>query len=130
MPKYCFALLLAASCAFAGPPTLRLGDNVRPVRYRASLTVIPQQDNFTGTIEIDLDVQKPTDIIWLNGRHLTIDPAKLVAGGHTLVAKTQTSGTEFIGFAFKSAIPVRAGPTAHRLSRQTSTSRAATDSSN
>jgi alanyl aminopeptidase len=83
------------------------------VRYRASLTVIPQQDSFTGTIEIDLDVHKPTDTIWLNGRHLTIDAAKLTAGGHTLVGKAQTSGTEFVGFTFLSAIPV--GPAKLRI---------------
>lgn len=108
MPKYCFALLLAASCAFAEPPKLCLGDGVRPVRYRLDLTVIPQQDDFTGRIEIDLDVRQPTDVVWLNARNLTIDAAKLAVGGRTLAAKVQTSGTEFIGLAFPSAIPAAA----------------------
>src|ERR1039458_7241116 len=64
--KSCFTVLLLAICAFAEPPKLRLGDDVRPVRYRLDLTVIPQQDTFTGKIEIDMDVRKPTDVVWLN----------------------------------------------------------------
>src|ERR1017187_9165106 len=108
MPKPCLAFLLLAACAAAEPPKLRLGDDVRPVSYRLDLTVIPQQDTFTGTIEIDLQVRKATDVIWLNARDLTIDTAQLTAGGRTLAAKVETSGTEFAGFAAASAIP--AGP--------------------
>jgi alanyl aminopeptidase len=113
MPKSCFAFLLVAVCAFAGPPTLRLGDDVRPVRYRLDLTVIPQQDTFTGKIEIDLEVRKPTDVVWLNSRGLTIDAAELTTGGRALSAKVQTSGTEFAGFTAASAIP--AGPAQLRI---------------
>ena len=105
MTKPCFTFLLLATCAFAQPPKLRLGDDVRPVRYRLDLTVIPQQDTFTGKIEIDLDVRKPTDVVWLNARDLTIDAAQLSVSGRTVAAKVQTSGTEFAGFAAASAIP-------------------------
>src|ERR1017187_3181846 len=113
MSKSCFTVLLLAICAFAEPPKLRLGDDVRPVRYRLDLTVIPQQDTFTGKIEIDLEVSKPTDVVWLNARDLTIDTAQLTAGGRTLAAKVQTSRTEFAGFAIASAIP--AGPAQLRI---------------
>ena len=30
----------------AGPPTLRLPDTIRPVRYRPTLTIVPDQDGF------------------------------------------------------------------------------------
>ncbi|HKC59672.1 MAG TPA: hypothetical protein VKB92_06280, partial [Myxococcales bacterium] len=40
----------------AQPPSLRLPVTVRPVRYRPTLTIVPDQDGFSGTIEIDLDV--------------------------------------------------------------------------
>jgi alanyl aminopeptidase len=113
MSKSCFTVLLLAICAAAEPPKLRLGDDVRPVRYRLDLTVIPQQDTFTGKIEIDMDVRKPTDVVWLNARDLTIDTAQLTAGGRTLAVKVQTSGTEFAGFAIASAIP--AGPAQLRI---------------
>ncbi|HXM42841.1 MAG TPA: M1 family metallopeptidase [Bryobacteraceae bacterium] len=113
MTKPCFALLLLATCAFAEPPKLRLPDDVRPVRYRADLTVIPQQDAFTGKIEIDLDVRKPADVIWLNARNLTIDTAEVTSGGQTHAAKVQTGGDNFAGFAPASQIP--AGPAQLRI---------------
>jgi len=114
MPKACLlAILLLATCALAEPPKLRLGDDVRPVRYRLDLTVIPQQDTFSGKIEIDMEVRKPTDIIWLNARDLTIDSAQLTMGGRTLAAIVQASGGQFAGFAAGSAIP--AGPAQLRI---------------
>ena len=113
MPKSCIAFLLLATCAFAEAPKLRLGDDVRPVRYRLDLTIVPQQDTFTGKIEIDLEVRKPVDVIWLNARDLTVDTAELTAGGRTVPAKAQTSGTQFAGFAVPSAIP--AGPAQLRI---------------
>jgi cytosol alanyl aminopeptidase len=113
MSKSCLAVLLMAACAFAEPPKLRLGGDVRPVRYRLDLTVIPQQDNFTGKIEIDLQVVKPTDVVWLNARALMIDKAEVTAGGSTVAAKVQTSGTEFAGFTVPAALP--AGPAQLRI---------------
>jgi alanyl aminopeptidase len=113
MTKPCFALILLAACAAAAPPTLRLGDDVRPVRYRLDLTIVPQQDGFTGKIEIDLDIRKPTDTVWLNARDLTVDSAQLTAGGSSQAVKAQTSGTEFVGFAAASPIP--AGPAQLRI---------------
>lgn len=113
MTKSCIAFLLLATCALAEPPKLRLGSDVRPVRYRLDLTIVPQQDTFTGKIEIDLEVGKPTDVVWLNARGLTVDAAEVTAGGHTMPAKAQTSGTEFVGFAAESAIP--AGPAKLRI---------------
>jgi alanyl aminopeptidase len=113
MPKSCLAILLLSICAFAEPPKLRLGDDVRPVRYRLDLTVVPQQDTFTGTIEIDLQVRKPTDVVWLNARDLTIDAAQLTVGGRTQAAKVETSGGQFAGFTAGSAIP--AGPAQLRI---------------
>jgi len=114
MSKSYFAILLLTFCAFAEPPKLRLGSDVQPVRYRLDLTVIPQQDTFTGIIEIDLDVRKPTEVVWLNGRGLTIDAAQIsVAAGPALAAKVQISGTEFAGFAANSPIP--AGPAHLRI---------------
>jgi alanyl aminopeptidase len=86
---------------------------VRPVRYRLNLTIISQKDTFTGKIEIDLDIRKPLDTIWLNARDLTFDSARLTVGGRTLAAKVQTSGTEFAGFSAPSTIP--AGPAQLRI---------------
>jgi alanyl aminopeptidase len=113
MTKSFFAFLLLATCALAEPPKVRLGEDVRPVRYSLDLTIVPQQDTFNGKIDIDLEVHKPTDTVWLNSRGLTIDSAELTAGGPAMPAKAQTSGSEFVGFAVPSAIP--AGPAQLRI---------------
>ena len=106
MLKHFLALVsLASLTSAAEPPKLRLGEDVRPVRYRLDLTILPQQDNFSGAVEIDIDIRKPTDLIWLNARDLKIDDAKLVTSSATLAAKVEPGGKEFAGFAFPSAVP-------------------------
>ncbi|HUE04955.1 MAG TPA: M1 family metallopeptidase [Bryobacteraceae bacterium] len=113
MKKICCFFLLLAGWVFGEPPKLRLPGDVQPVRYRLDLTIVPQQDGFSGKIEIDLDVHKPTDVVWLNARDLTVDSAQLTAGGRTTAAKVQTSGTEFTGFAADAPLP--AGPAQLRI---------------
>ena len=67
MPRRYFAVCCVITLASAAePPKLRLGDDVQPRRYRLELAVIPEQDNFSGSIDIDLDIRRPTDLIWLN----------------------------------------------------------------
>jgi len=110
MPKPCFFAALfccafSASGASGEPPKLRLGEDVLPVRYSVDLTLIPDEDTFSGVIEIDLDIRKPADVIWLNARSLTIDHANLIASGKTTVAKIQKGGEDFAGFVFSSAAP-------------------------
>ena len=52
---------------FPTPPKLRLpGDVASPIRCRLDLTVVPDQDAFSGTVEIDVHFAKPTPILWLN----------------------------------------------------------------
>ncbi len=85
------ALIVASSVAMLGvahtwaddsppPPKLRLpADVVAPVRYRVELTVIPDQDTFSGTVEIDLRFAKSTPFLWLNAEKLTVKEATLKA---------------------------------------------------
>jgi alanyl aminopeptidase len=109
MPKHCLAfLLLAFSALAADPPKLRLGDDARPTRYRLDLTLIPTEDQFKGSIDIDLELRKPTDLLWLNARDLTVESASLTSAGKTLPATTQPGGKEFLGFAFPSTVPAGA----------------------
>lgn len=94
--------------ACADPPTLRLPGDVRPVRHRLELTLIPAQDSFSGKIAIDLEVQRPADTVWMNSRKLTIDSAVIRANGRSFTAKVTHQGTEFVGFSVPS--PLVAGP--------------------
>lgn len=94
---------LPGSCAWAdespAPPKLRLpADVVRPVRYRVELTAIPDQDTFTGAIDIDLQFAKATPLLWLNAEKLTVKDATLTAGGRKLVAKVIAEPKDYIGF--------------------------------
>jgi cytosol alanyl aminopeptidase len=103
MLRYPIGLFLLAICASAELPKLRLGDDVRPVRYHLDLTLIPEQDTFTGRIEIDLDIRKAADIVWLNARTLKFDDAKFIQTGSTVAAKVETD-KEFAGFTPPSAL--------------------------
>jgi len=105
MLKPFVTLVLFAAAALAAPPTLRLPEDVRPVSYRLDLTLIPDQDTFTGAVDIDLDVQKPANTIWLNSRGLTLDEATLTVAGHPQAATIEPGGQDFAGFALPAAIP-------------------------
>jgi len=83
------------------PPKLRLpADVVGPVRHRVELTVIPDQDTFSGTIDIDMRFTKPTSVVWLNAEKLVVKNANLTAGGEKLAAKIITEPKDYVGFEF------------------------------
>ncbi len=94
-------------------PTLRLPSQVRPTGYTAELTLDPTAPTFQGSLVIDLQVVEPTDVVWLQGRHLTVKEASLTAGGQTLAA-TPVQGTgDFLGFTFER--PLAVGPATLRI---------------
>jgi len=83
------------------PPAFRLpADVVAPVRYRAELTIVPDQDTFTGTVEIDLHFAKSTSILWLNAEKLVVKDAALTVGSDKMPARTISEPKDFVGFAF------------------------------
>jgi alanyl aminopeptidase len=95
----------------AEPPRLRLGDSVRPIRNAVKLRVVPNEDTFVGTINVELSLKEPLKTLWLNGTDLTVEKATLESGGQLLQATILPGGKEMIGFAF--AQPV--GPGGARL---------------
>lgn len=127
------ALILASAVAMLGavrggaddspsPPKLRLpADIAAPLRYRTELTVIPDQDPFTGEVEIDLRFAKSTALLWLNAEKLTVKEAILTAGAEKLAAKVISKSNDYIGFAF--AHPVGPGEGTLRVSYQGEISR-------
>ncbi len=103
-PCLCF-LSFAATDA---PPALRLDDSVRPVRYAADLTLDPGATAFSGSIHIDVDVAKPSSLIWMNGTDIQIEEATVMAGGKTIPAAVVPGGTDFLGLRLANDVP--AGP--------------------
>ena len=90
---------------FPPPPKLRLPDDLAaPVRYRIELTVIPDQETFTGTLEVDLRFAKSTSLLWLNAEKLIVNEATLAAGTEKLDAKVITKPKDYIAFAFAHAV--------------------------
>ena len=104
----------AAPAAEAVPPVLRLPDTVRPVRYRPTLTIVPGEDSFSGTIEIDLDVLAPTSMIWLNAQDLTVQAVEARVHGGALSGRVVPQPKDYLGIALSSPLP--AGDATLRLS--------------
>jgi alanyl aminopeptidase len=88
----------------ATPPTLRLPDSVHPRRYAVELTIVPSEDSFRGSIDIELEVRKPTNILWLNARYLTVELARLEGASQTLQARVIPGGEDFVGLQFDPAL--------------------------
>jgi alanyl aminopeptidase len=98
------------------PPKLRLGDAAAPIRYTLDLTVVPTNDTFAGTIEIDLQLRQPTSLLWVNGSDLTVREAHLQVRGQSLPARPVPGGEDFLGFAFDR--PVGPGPALLKVAYQ------------
>jgi len=98
-------LIFALSAALAGAatpeaPKLLLDDNVVPQRYRLDLTLVPGDDTFRGSIEIDVRVVKPTGLIWLNSQDLNIRAVSWRAGGGNMTPALTAEQHGFIGLEF------------------------------
>ncbi|MGO9269497.1 MAG: M1 family metallopeptidase, partial [Terriglobia bacterium] len=104
----CASSSLSVSRARAGetpgdnppPPKFRLpADVVGPTRYRVDLTLVPDQDTFTGAIDIDLKFAKPAAFLWLNAEKLQIKEAALIMDGDTAPVQVITEPHDYVGFA-------------------------------
>ena len=87
-----------ASSAGAQPPALRVDDRARPVRYRARVSVQPDQPTFSGAIDIDIDFKRATDLLWLNSTELKITQAVFTVGSEKIPARVVPGNEEFVGF--------------------------------
>jgi alanyl aminopeptidase len=90
------------------PPAFRLGADIVPTRYALELTIDPAKDDFSGVIDVDLQLARDADAIWLNARDLTITDATVSAGGTMQSATTITAPNEIVGFAVPQTIPAGA----------------------
>jgi cytosol alanyl aminopeptidase len=109
------AVLLLSRAAFGADeaPSLRLGQDVRPTRYTADLTLVPTAAAFEASIAIEVTLARPASLIWLNASDLSIDEATITRSGRSQAARIE-SGTEgFIGLRLTAEIP--AGPAAIRI---------------
>ncbi len=100
-----FLILPIVCSAQNQPPQFRLPTSVVPVRYSIGLTVVPDKDTFTGTVDIDLNYKVGSSVLWLNAEKLTVKSATLSLGGKTIPAKIISEPKDLVGFSFDSTIP-------------------------
>jgi alanyl aminopeptidase len=106
-----FACLVAFAHGLgaADPPKLRLDDSVRPARYTAELTLLPEAPGFSGTIDIEVELRKSTALIWLNATEIQIAEATVETGGKIQNASLEPGDRNFIGLRIPSEVPAGAG---------------------
>src|SRR5450432_184286 len=84
------------------PPTLRIPGGSRPTHYELTLTVVPGEPKAPGEITIDIELDRPHPVLWLNADEIAISRAS-VSDAATEV--TVLSGMQqFVGLAFKPAL--------------------------
>ncbi len=61
------------------------------------MTVKPAESGFGGTIDIEVEVKRPTSVVWLNARFLSIDAARIGGPEGTRTAQIIPGGDDFVG---------------------------------
>lgn len=122
--RRCMTIVIAVwvACAFAMPalaempasndataPKLRIPAGARPTRYAVTLTIVPGAAKVTGEITIDLDLDRPHPVLWLNAVAVSVSKVTLDAADSE--ARIIPDNDQFVGLAFDP--PLSAG--AHRL---------------
>jgi alanyl aminopeptidase len=70
------------------PPLGRLPAGVRPLHYTLALEVEPDKPRFAGTVQIEVKLDRPRDVLWMHGKNLDVHHASVrAAGGVTVPAR-------------------------------------------
>ena len=86
----------------------RLGTTIVPVAYRLTLTPDLDAATFSGSVEIDVEINESVVEFSLNAIELAVGPASVASGGKTAISKTQVANEtyETLTFAFDQQLPV------------------------
>ncbi|MCY1042876.1 M1 family metallopeptidase [Corallococcus sp. bb12-1] len=87
------------------PPTLRLPDTVRPLRYALDLKLLPTEATYPGSVAIDVEVLKPVRQVWLHGQDLEVSRARVTVGGRTFDAKPVSESEGRLGLLLPEELP-------------------------
>ncbi|MBS0477655.1 MAG: M1 family metallopeptidase, partial [Proteobacteria bacterium] len=108
-PALAEAPSIAPAPVLSAPPKGPLTDAVKPSAYRLDLTVNPDNERFSGKVEIDAMLKASSTFVDLHGRDLGIKKAVATAAGKTYVGTwTQVDPTGVARLTF--AEPLPAGP--------------------
>ncbi len=94
----CFFLLLCfhplACPAQEALPTGRLPEDVQPVSYDLSLTIVPEQERFSGEVRVRVRLAKERQTIWMHGRDLQVHKSTVTLGSGKTIAANYSQVTE------------------------------------
>jgi len=91
------------------PPAFRLPAGARPLRYDLALSIVPGEAKVAGEVTIDVELDRPHPVLWLNADSLAVSRASVDRAGTG--ATVVPGGKQFVGIAFEP--PLSAGR--HRL---------------
>lgn len=83
-------------------PAGKLPEGVRPQAYRLDLLLDPRRDDFSGTVEIDIQLDKAAKQIWLHGKSLRVSEAAAILPDREIPAEYKEvldSGVAAVNFA-------------------------------
>src|SRR5262245_41808743 len=73
-------------------PKLRLPEGAWPISQAVDLRVVPGEETFTGSVTIEVELDRPLEVLWLNGTELR--PSAASVGGAP--AKAQVVGEQHL----------------------------------
>lgn len=76
------------------PPAGKLPEGVRPLRYVIDLRINPQEDYFSGTASIEIEVDLHTRFVWLHGRGLNVARVEARKSNGKIIEATWEQVTE------------------------------------
>lgn len=109
MPAVLIFLLLLARTAWADDvPRGRLPEGVTPTHYALDLTVVPDQERFSGAVTIDVTVSKPGNVVWMHGQGLAVERATVTNTDGTAVGTWEeiANGGGVAKLTFARALPI------------------------
>jgi alanyl aminopeptidase len=86
------------------PPAFRLPATAAPQRYKVNLTVAPDKDTFSGTVDISINLRESTSVVWINAEKLNVRHASLSVNSQTLAARVIPEPKDLLGFSFDHAV--------------------------
>jgi cytosol alanyl aminopeptidase len=99
----CNALATAQNATDPTPPTLRLPDGARPLRYAITLTIVPGRETVPAEIAIDVELAREHAVLWLNAEALSVTHA--VIAGRNAPIRVLSGHDSFVGLAFDPPLP-------------------------
>ena len=97
---------LAAASPAPSVPQGILPDIATPTAYRLDLTVQPEQDRFSGHVEIDVTLKAPTSSLYLHGRNLHVSSVTARGGSvRTTATYAQVDPMGVARLAFATPLP-------------------------